>query len=236
MAICYRGKYGSWQVYWKNPFSGKQESRSFPTKEEAERENSLVLHRLKYEPESFRKDTNDPEQEAPENKTLEQVYIEYLIEKQFNKKETISHRAKMRYPLTLYGKKPVCEIPQNDLEAVKVHYLSDKTNTRATAHDKLCILRTVMYYAVRKGYREAILFPVIPNPHYKKFVPPTPEELSSLFDAALPHIQRVIILGEYMGVRIGQCELFQLTWANVDLSNRLLRIHGSNKNLIAPWR
>ena len=46
----------------------------------------------------------------------------------------------------------------------------------------------------------------------------------------------MIILGGYFGVRTGQCELFQLTWEDIDLERRLLRIDGSHKNESAPWR
>ena len=236
MAIRYRKKYDSWQVYWKNPFSGKQESRSFPTKEEAEEENSLVLHRLKYEPESFRREEKNSEQEAPEKKTLEQVYIEYLIEKQFTKKETICHRGNMRLPLSLLGRKPIAEITQADMEDVKLKFLQDTTISRATVHDRLSCFRTIMYYAVRKGYREQVIFPLIPGAHYQRFVPPSAEELSTLFEAALPHLKRVIVLGAFLGVRVGECELYKLTWEDVDLRQHILRVRGSRKNDDAPWR
>ncbi len=235
MAIRYRKQYKTWQVYWRNPFTGSQECKSFQTKAEAEKENSLVAYRLKYEPESFRKEEEKTEVDET-SRTLEQVYIEYLTEKQFSKKHTGCHQVRMRYPLLAFGKKPVDEITQADLESVKTYYLTHSTNSLATIHDKLAALRTVMYYAARKGYRGPVTFPAIPGAHYKKFVPPTPEELSALFDVALPHIQRVIILGGYMGVRIGQCELFQLTWNDVDFRQCVLRIHGSKKNANAPWR
>ena len=53
---------------------------------------------------------------------------------------------------------------------------------------------------------------------------------------AEPHIQRVIILGAFLGVRVGRCELFQLTWDDVDLDLKIVRIHGSKKNANSPWR
>ena len=57
-----------------------------------------------------------------------------------------------------------------------------------------------------------------------------------MYQAAPPHIRRVIILGAYCGVRIGACELLHLTWADVDLQKRVLRVHGSHKNENAPYR
>ncbi|MCR5813891.1 MAG: site-specific integrase [Desulfovibrio sp.] len=47
-------------------------------------------------------------------------------------------------------------------------------------------------------------------------------------DCAETHIQRVII-GSQLGTRVGPCELFQLTWDDVDLNQRILRVHGSKK-------
>ncbi len=109
-------------------------------------------------------------------------------------------------------------------------------HTRATVHDRLSCFRTIMYYAVRKGYREQVIFPKIPGAHYKRFVPPSAEELSELFEAAQPHLQRVIVLGAFMGVRVGECELYKLTWDDVDLKQHILRVRGSRKNEDAPWR
>lgn len=51
-----------------------------------------------------------------------------------------------------------------------------------------------------------------------------------------PHVVRVIILGAQCGVRVGPSELFRLTWADVDMKRRVLRVHGAKKNLNAPWR
>ena len=70
-------------MYWKNPITGKQEAKSFATKEEAEKENSLILHRLKYERESFRP-VEEPTKS--DNPTFEQVYLVYLQEKRFDKR------------------------------------------------------------------------------------------------------------------------------------------------------
>ena len=83
MAVRYRKQSKTWQVYWNNPITGKRESLNYKTKEEAEKENSLILHRLKYERESFRP-AEEPTQN--ENPTFEQVYLVYLQEKRFDKR------------------------------------------------------------------------------------------------------------------------------------------------------
>lgn len=232
MAVRYRRNYKTWQVYWNNPFTGKRESVSFAGREEAEKEDSLVKHRLRFDRESFRRD----EEPAATRRTLEEVYLQYLCEKQFNRKSLECQRGRMAYPLTRYGHKHITAITTDDLEAVKAHYLKDKRLAPATVHSNLSTLRTVLYWAVRKGYREPLHFPEIPGAQYKAFVPPTPEEVESIFAVAPPHIRRVIILGAHLGVRVGQCELFGLEWSDVDLTRCMLRVSGAKKNPNAPWR
>ena len=230
MAIRQRGE--TWQVYWNNPYTGKRESKSFGLKEEAEKENSLVQHRLKYERESFK-----PEEpvDVPKQHTLEQVYIEYLCEKNFSKKELSNHRCHMQIALNKLGDRDVREIDRADLEEVKRAVLAEDISD-ATKNTHLRIVRTIIYFAIEKGYMQPVKFPKIPNPNYKRFIPPSQEEITAIYQAAPPHIRRVVVLGAFFGIRIGQCELFQLTWEDVDLATKMIRVHGSKKNPNSPWR
>ena len=54
--------------------------------------------------------------------------------------------------------------------------------------------------------------------------PPIVSELNALLRVAAPHIQRVILLGIYMGARIGPSELFSLKWNDVDLTRGVIGI------------
>ncbi len=76
----------------------------------------------------------------------------------------------------------------------------------------------------------------MPVAHCEKFVPPTPEEIVAMLEVSPPHIQRVIILGSQLGVRVGQSELFSLTWDDVDFTQATVRVHGAIKNKAQPWR
>ena len=91
MAIRFRaGRKAPWQVYWNNPFTGKRESASFLTQEEALKEDSLIKHRLRFDRESFA-DTSlflsnhaqEKLQEGPPAATLEECFLAYLKQKQF---------------------------------------------------------------------------------------------------------------------------------------------------------
>ena len=53
MAIQYRKQYGTWRVYWKNPYTGRQQSRTYQTEEEAKKQNALIAYQLQYEKERF---------------------------------------------------------------------------------------------------------------------------------------------------------------------------------------
>ncbi|MBO4335818.1 MAG: site-specific integrase, partial [Desulfovibrio sp.] len=105
-----------------------------------------------------------------------------------------------------------------------------------TVRDHFSLLKAVLRWGASQDLYQPISFPKLPKADYEKFVPPTPLELQKMIENAPPHLQRVIIIGSQLGARVGPCELFQLTWADVDLNQRILRVHGSKKNKNAPWR
>ncbi|MBO4300615.1 MAG: site-specific integrase [Desulfovibrio sp.] len=144
--------------------------------------------------------------------------------------------AHMRPILTKIGAKPMAELAKDDYETVKKDLLANTELTVATVHKKLSLLRTIVYYAVERGFCESMKFPTLPSPQYKCFVPPSPDEVAAIYQAAPPHIQRVVVIGAYCGVRIGECELLSLTWDDIDFERKILRVHGSKKNPNAPWR
>ncbi|MDE7065230.1 MAG: tyrosine-type recombinase/integrase [Desulfovibrionaceae bacterium] len=234
MAIRYRkGRASPWQCYWNNPLTGKRECANFATRHEAEKHDSLIKHRLKFDRESFQGEEKE-EKESTEL-TLEACYVQYLKEKQFSKKGLSWQMDAMRYPLQKLGGIPIINITRKHLEEIRGHFVAQPV-TSATARGRLSVLRTVLRWCVAQGYREQIDFPTLPPAHYKRFIPPSPEELGAIMACAAPHIVRVIILGAQCGVRVGPSELFRLTWHDVDLIRGILRVHGAKKNLNAAWR
>ena len=228
VAIRFRKEYNTWQVYWNNPITKKRESKSYSNHKEAEKANSLILHRLKYEPESFRLRDVTEDAKNTSSITMAQVYEEYLVEKNMQRLDEKSNRVHFKYILENYGTKDIKEISQTDLEVIKRYYVAN--NNVATAYKRLCLLRSVLNYACEKNYLDSFTFPKLPKPIYQKFIPPTKEELSAIYQVAAPHLKRVIILGMYFGIRIGSSELFKLTWEHVDLENKVIHVPGSLKN------
>ena len=221
MAIRYLEASNTYQVYWNNPITHKRESKNFPTKKQAKKENSQILYRLKYNPESFK---------HVEKYTLSEVLSLYLKEKQLSRKSEECLYAALKPSFSLLEGKDIVSITKEDLEAVKASYVANTDISSATVHTRLARLKTLLNYAVERNLIPSITFPKIPSPRYQQFVPPSTEEIKKLLDVAPNHIQRVIVIGAYLGVRIGSCELFKLTWDDVDFTKNVLKVHGSNKN------
>ena len=235
MAIRYReGRASPWQCYWNNPFTGKRESESFNTEEDARKHDSLVKHRLRFERESFRKE--DAEQvESSCGLTLEACYLQYLKQKKFSKKALEWQMDAMRVPLQKIGSLQVTAVQGSHIVDIMKELQSHPVKA-VTVRGRLSVLRTVLRWCVGSGFCDPIPFPKLPPAHYERFIPPTPEEMAAIIQVAAPHIVRVIVLGAQCGVRVGPSEMLRLTWDDVDLVRRVLRVHGAKKNHSAPWR
>ena len=229
MAIRYRKEYDSWQVYW-NDAAGKRRSKSFKTRAEAMKINALLQATGAGH---FGADSTESDSSVV-RRTFDELYLEYVCEKQFSKVDLARHQSNCRFFLTKLHGWRLTDITTQDLEEIKTEMCQKWC--AATAHDRLSILRTLIYYGIRKGYMPTLIFPRLPAAHYRKVVPPTPEEIQRMYAVAPAHLQRVLIIGSAFGVRIGPCELFRLTWADVDLTRRILRVHGSKKNADAEYR
>lgn len=238
MAVRYRkGRASPWQTYWNNPLTGKRECANFGTQHEAEKHDSLIKHRIKFDRESFRKEeeTEEEHEEKTSTITLEGAYLLYLKQKQFSRKGLQWQMDAMRYPLSQIGMLPITEITRRHLEQIKEAMLAMPVK-QASTRGRLSVLRTVLRWCAAQGLMNPLEFPKLPPAQYEKFIPPTPGELAEIIAAAAPHIVRVIILGAQGGVRVGPSEMFRLTWDDVDLIQGILRVHGAKKNPNAPWR
>lgn len=235
MAIRYRqGRASPWQCYWNNPFTGKRESESFNTEDDAKKHDSLVKHRLRFERESFRKEEVETQGEAG-GLTLEACYLQYLKQKKFSKKALEWQMDAMRLPLKNFGSTIITSVSYDDIVNVMKEMQGHPVKP-VTVRGRLSVLRTVMRWCAENGFCEMIRFPKLPPAHYERFIPPTSEELAAIIQSASPHIVRVIVLGTQCGVRVGPSELLNLTWDDVDFVRGVLRVHGAKKNHAAPWR
>ena len=233
MAIQYRKQYDTWRVYWKNPYTGRQQSQTVKTEAEARKLNALIAFQLEFEKERFLP-TKDEKQR--EDNSLEAVFYAYLKERQFNQKGLAFQLDGMKRPLLLIGRKAITAITSQDL--AKILQAETETGVSAkTVHTRVGVLYALIRWAYRRGMIDALpRFPERPAFHSEKFVPPSEEELARLIEVSPPHLQRVILIGAKLGLRVGPCELFRLRWTDVDLSKGIVTVHAAKKNLNEPFR
>lgn len=225
-----------WQVYWRNPFTGKQESASYATRAEAEKADDLVKFRMKHERDSFRQAAAPAKKEDAPDNSLEAILYAYLREKQFSRASLGNRISSLKTALDMLGRKRIDCITQQDLAAVLVALTASgiaKTSVRSYMRRLFVVIR----WAKKRGILRTLPdFPELPQAHYEHFIPPTPEECAAIMRAAPPHVQRVVILGSKLGVRVGPSELFKMRWADVDLVRAVVRVQAAAKNEAEPWR
>lgn len=227
-----KGKPHPWQTYWNNPITGKRESASFETRLEAEKHDSLIKHRIKFERESFRPEA----QERKEELTFEQAYLLYLQEKQFSRKAMTLQVRVMRSLLQKWAAMPLAELNPEEMLAVISKPIRNGEIAQTTIFRMWTLVKAFFRWCAEHELFELPKLPKVQRGQCEKFIPPTVDEIQRILDTASPHLQRVIILGSQTGARIGSCELLQLTWNDVDFSRCVIRIHGAKKNVNAPWR
>lgn len=235
MAIRKRpGRPRPYEVYWNNPFTGKRETKYFSTKCEAEKENSLVLHRLKYEKEYFRPtDENDDFQDG----TVNQILALYLSESGMsgiNLTNTLHH---LKTITKTFGKRDVVTLEKADL----VSYMAKQRQSGvkvSTAHRRLSILRAALSWAEDRGYISSnpLRGFKISKGRPERIPPPSYMEAEKLIESSPPHLLRAILLSLYLGVRVGPSELLAIRWDDVDMDRGLVRVWSAKKNPDMPYR
>ncbi len=220
-----------YRVYWNNPKTGKRESRSFETLRDARICNADVLRRLKEEPDSFA-DADD----EPTGGTVREIVALYIAAKGFKGINLVNTLHHLKPVLEAMGKREVASLTRQDL----VRFLSDQMANgvkQLTAHRRLSVLRSGLAWASEQGLiaENPLAGIKIPKGKPLKLPPPTTTEAAQIMQAAQPHIQRVVILGMYMGVRVGPSEMLSMQWSNVDLARGIIRVKSANKGGDA-WR
>lgn len=229
-----KGRKRPFFVYWTNPFTGRRESKSCETEEEAKKLDAFVKYQLQYERESFRREASAPPNQIVQ--TLESVLYFYLKERKF----AVENLRKLLFAtsalLEQYGAIPISQIDTATLQQMQ-NGLDAAGNKASTIRRKMGIIRTALRWAQRAGMIESVpLFPIMPKVQHARYVPPTPDEIATIFHAAPDHLQRVIVLGYYVGMRVGECELLRLTWQDVDIEGGLIRVPNAHKGNAEPWR
>lgn len=236
MAIQKReGRLGtSWRVYWNNPFTGQRQSKTFVNQAEATKYDALVKYQLRFEKERFL--PSEPLKEKKADDSLESVFYSFLKERQFGRKALAFQLDGMKQPLIMFGRKSISAITKADLAAVLQAEIGRGVCAK-TVHTRTGCLFAVLRWAYKRGLLDVLpQFPERPGFVTPPIVPPTAEEIGRMLQAAPPHLQRVIIIGAKMGLRVGPCELLKLEWSDVDFERSLIRVRAARKNPKEPVR
>ena len=221
-------------VYWRNPFTSKQESAYFATKLEAEKHNSLVRHRLKYEKESFRPEDTEEEPEAGSVAAILGLYLQARKFSPTSLKMTLYH---LKTVLAFFGRMRIEELER---KAVSVYLAKQSASgvSPLTSHRRLSILRAALSWAEESSLieRNPLAGLKVSKGKPERIAPPTPTELGNILSVSPPHLQRAIFLSFYLGVRVGPSELLSLKWEDVDIARGVIRVWSAKKNLHMPYR
>ena len=233
-----KGRSKPFQVYWRNPHTGRQESRSFETALEARRYDAEIKYRLEFQPETLKPKAERTTRPAEEKTALclEDIFIAYLREKQFSRQHVETYVAAMKLPLAVLGRKDITRITEQDLAMVTTQILAaDIRQTSACYYARLFF--AVLHWSRRRHFiTQMPLLPELPSAHCRHFIPPSQEELAALYAAACPSIRRVIVLGSKLGLRVGPSEMFKLRWSDIDFIRLVCRVPAARKNKAEPWR
>ena len=226
----------AWRVLWKNPYTGRTQSRSYSTKEEAQKADALIKFQLRFEKERFLPSEQEPDKEKDVDDSLEGIFYSYLKERQLVRTSFHAALVSMKLPLEMIGRKRISAITRHDLASVAIRMNNGRIKP-TTIKTRFAYLKAVFGWAFGKGLIESIpVFPNLPKGLPEHFIPPTPEELAKLLNVASPTLQRVIIIGAKLGVRVGPSEMFKLRWEDFDLERGIVRVHAALKNKAEPWR
>lgn len=236
------GRRKPFQVYYDNPFTKRRTSASFATRMEAEKADALIKYRLKYERESFKPDNEEEvrqkrkaDDSMPDD-SLEAIDLAYIQEKKPAFNVLSWHMEGMRIPLQMYARKRIGTITRQDIARVyEEHKLRNVKTT--TVYNRMKVFFILLRWALKRGYVDTLpQFPEVEHGEYEHFVPPTQEEARRIYDAAPEHIQRIIVLGSKLGIRVGPSEMFKLRWENIDWNKGTIRVEAALKNKHEPWR
>lgn len=221
-------------VYWRNPFTGKQESQSFETEAEAEKQNALIQYRLRYERDSFQICEEPPAANTVE--TLESIFYQYLKERKLERLNLERTLFSVKAIMEEFGELSLEEIDTRALYAMQKKCV-EAGNKGSTIRRKMTNIKAALNWARRQGLLAQLpVFPLCPRSEANRNPPPNTEEIGRLYKVAPEHVRRIIILGFMLGVRVGPCELLSLRWTDVDLQRNVVRVKNAKKGISDPWR
>lgn len=219
-----------YKVKWRDPFTRQSRSHSFNSREEAdhfigslgilfEKEKRLVSLAKRRERAKF--DTR---------MTVADLVEEYLSGKDLRPVTRKAHGQHASHFLRLFGARRANSLQPGDLEAF-AEAQKLRGVSAATIRLRIVIIKAAYSWGVKTGrirFSPIRDFPT-PRPRARRVAPPSLDELDRMYEHAPAHLRRVILLGLYLGARIGPSELFRLRWQHVDIRRGIILVPSAAK-------
>ena len=222
-----------WVLRYRDPWSGKQRIKSFSTEGEARQFEAVQAEMHIRERELMRRAKRRMSSASATKATVAELLERYAgtLENPTTRSTTTQHAE----PLTaIFGHRRAHCVTCDDVLAW-CEVQRQRGVGQSTVHRRVSILRAAYGWAVRA--RLLLSNPLvslrIAKPKAQRIAPPSVKEARLLYDAAAPHIQRVIVLGMATGARIGPSELFRLRWSDVDVGTGVIRTCRSGTTCLA---
>lgn len=218
-----------WIVTWKNSWTGKKHTKAFAEESEAQAFEQVQKDIAAQEKAVLRKARRV---RPAQSRILVTELLESYFRLAHTNPVTIRQAGYHASHITrAFGGRMAALLTRQDIlnftEAQKLKSLAQSTINR-----RVSILRAALNWAVRNGLlgSNPLADLRMPRSRSRRIAPPSPQEAKAILAAAAPHVQRVVILGFYVGARIGASELFRLEWSAVDIDNAMIRMPSAHKS------
>jgi len=165
-------------------------------------------------------------------KLFDDLCDEYLIHSKTHKKPNSYRRDQgmIKNLKSVFSGKPIGTITPYDLEKYKVARIEEVT--QSTVNRELTCIKHMFNMAVEWGHLKSNHLRIVRNfresPGRLRYL--TITESEKLIESCADHLRPIVIMALHTGCRKG--EILSLTWADVDLENRVLTIRKSKNNEI----
>ncbi len=236
MAI--RVKRNGYEVYYRDPVTGKQRSRYFKTRREAEKEERRIKYMLEFDRVKLVEEDADrtPLPPMPEAQNLGVYTLSDAAQDWLKWYNTDKLAPPIPSVVKKFGSLDVRSITTQTLAQCALRLQQDGLAAE-TVIRQITAVMTLLRIAETMGVITATpKKPQLVHGETEQFIPPSEEELDLLYANASPKLKRVIVLGAYFGMRVGPCEMLSLKWSDVDMVNWVIYLRAAKKNHREPVR
>jgi integrase len=174
---------------------------------------------------------------AMKSATVKTLLDLYIARKGFSGANLRSAKYHLATVLAEFGGREAASIGKRDLLAF-IKAATDRGVKTTTSHRRLTILRAAFSWATEEELLSAnpIAGVRLPAGRSERIAPPSYAETRALLGSARGHLRRVILLGVFIGARIGPSELFRLRWTDVDFDRQSIRVWSAAKSRSRAYR